>query len=322
MSAHWPAGSAFLCVVSPVIGGRGVGAAGPGGGRSRSWRSRGASSWPAAAGAGNTLVNAVQFDQELRPGSQMRTAVFNELSTRSRGELERGLRSEAARAAGRRAGGGPGHRLSLGRDAAGGVRQLLVPGLFAGRPHRAADPHPAGPAHAREHERHARHAGRSGGDPGGRDPAHGLGVVSRDGRLLAARTDEPRGRRALLFFPLAKRDAIAAVLSWRRATWRRRSTRSRCGRGRRSRPSAPRSSRRLTRNCPSERVSGVKALEGVLAGSKVALTLDFNNPVESMTALDDRAQIYPANRLSGNRWSVDLPIVRQPHADPGVSRSG
>ena len=60
---------------------------------------------------------------------------------------------------------------------------------------------------------------------------------------------------------------------------------------------------------PKRTISGFSALEGVLPGSTVAVTLDFNNPVDALTATDDKAQALTTKRAADGKWNVDLPVT-------------
>ena len=60
---------------------------------------------------------------------------------------------------------------------------------------------------------------------------------------------------------------------------------------------------------PKRTISGFNSLDGVLVGSKVTLGLDFNNPVDALTATDDKTQALAAKREGDGRWSVGLPVT-------------
>jgi hypothetical protein len=56
-------------------------------------------------------------------------------------------------------------------------------------------------------------------------------------------------------------------------------------------------------------VSGVRSLDGVVPGSQIAFKLDFNNPIETLTVLDERAQTYPATQAGTTQWKVTITIT-------------
>ena len=60
---------------------------------------------------------------------------------------------------------------------------------------------------------------------------------------------------------------------------------------------------------PKRTISGFNSLDGVLPGSKVTLALDFNNPVDALTATDDKAQPLEVKRMADERWSVSVPVT-------------
>jgi hypothetical protein len=60
---------------------------------------------------------------------------------------------------------------------------------------------------------------------------------------------------------------------------------------------------------PRRTGSGPGALAGVIPGSQAVLSLDFNNPVETLTVLDDKGQLYPASGAGENTWTVPLSIT-------------
>ncbi len=170
-----------------AAGGRGgAGAARRGCARCRNWPSRGASR-SRARRSGNALVNAVQFDRELRPGSAMRAAVFEELADPfPRVNWARGVRPAAAGASRRRRWAWRRRWFSCGRwlrpaAFANSVARVFLP---ASR-HRAADPHAARNAHARQRQRDARQRAGRVRVFRRRDSAHGLGALPRGGRLVA-----------------------------------------------------------------------------------------------------------------------------------------
>ena len=56
-------------------------------------------------------------------------------------------------------------------------------------------------------------------------------------------------------------------------------------------------------------VSGFSTLDGLVPGSQVTLGLDFNNPVKSLAVTDDKSQTFPARALADRRWSVAVPVT-------------
>ena len=60
---------------------------------------------------------------------------------------------------------------------------------------------------------------------------------------------------------------------------------------------------------PKTSVADLGALTGVLPGSKLTFTLDFNNPVEGLTASDDRTPAYPVDKVNDRRWHVTVPFA-------------
>ena len=60
---------------------------------------------------------------------------------------------------------------------------------------------------------------------------------------------------------------------------------------------------------PERAVRGFSSLDGVVPGSKVVFTFGFNNPLDSLSVEDDKAQSFPVSRLDGRRWSVTVPVT-------------
>ena len=60
---------------------------------------------------------------------------------------------------------------------------------------------------------------------------------------------------------------------------------------------------------PKTSVADLGALMGVLPGSKLTFTLDFNNPVEGLTASDDKTPAYPVEKVDDRRWHVTVPFA-------------
>ena len=137
----------FLSVVAPLAAGAALAPSRRGCVRCRNWPSRGASKGRGARARATRWSTPCSSTSELRPGSALRAAVFEELERPVPArELERGVRPAAA---GMRLGD---RRWAWRRRWSSGGR-LVRPAAFTSirwpgcscppGPHRAADPHPA-----------------------------------------------------------------------------------------------------------------------------------------------------------------------------------
>jgi hypothetical protein len=297
----------FLCVVAPLIAGLGL--AWPAWRRPLSELAIARRIERACAGAGNALVNAVQFDRELQPGSPMRAAVFSELADPfprvNWGEvfdlkllwrLGAGLgvilmavfawgalRPAAFANSVARVFLPAGHIAPLTRTRL----EELTPGNVSVM---HGNPLDLGAVFAGEIPRTAWVRYRATGGSWQRE------LMSREVGAPAFAFHWPNVSQSMEYY-LEAGDLETPVYTV--------SVRARTAVRTLTAEIQPPAYTKL----PNRSASGFNALENVLPGSKAALTLDFNNPVETITVLDDKAQIFPAKRLGDSRWSVTLPIT-------------
>ena len=261
----------------------------------------------ACPGAGNALINAVQFDRELPAGSAMRAAVFNELADPfprvywpAVFDLQRLI------------------RLGLALAAAAAVVLLwgmLRPAAFANSVSRVLLPARSIAPLTRTRLRLL--------TPGNANVAHGgsLDVSAYFGGELPATArihyrfvgggwqralmNREVGTEAFLFhwqnvsepleYSVEAGDLATPVYTVavhaRTAVSRRRAE---------IRPPA-------YTGLPARTVSGFHALDGVVPGSDVRFTLDFNNPVESLSVAGNDGAAHVA-RTGDKQWTVALPV--------------
>ena len=60
---------------------------------------------------------------------------------------------------------------------------------------------------------------------------------------------------------------------------------------------------------PAKTVHGLGALTGILPGSKLTFTLDFNNAVDDLSAASAQTPSYAVGKVNDRRWSVMVPIL-------------
>ncbi|MEI8313071.1 MAG: hypothetical protein WCH98_20170, partial [Verrucomicrobiota bacterium] len=60
---------------------------------------------------------------------------------------------------------------------------------------------------------------------------------------------------------------------------------------------------------PSSTVQGFSILQNLVSGSRVGVTLEFNNPVENLRVAGENRAGLAVSRLEGNRWKLDGKIV-------------
>ena len=297
----------FFCILAPVL--IGIGLAVPSWRRPLSEMAIARRIEMACTGAGNALVNAVQFDRELAPGSPIRAAVFNELADpfpgvnwsevfdlRLLGRLGAGLGAVVA--------------IVL-------LWSVLRPAAFANSVARVLLPaSQIAPLTRTRLEQLT---------PGDTGVTHGspLDVAAVFGgeipRTAWVRYREAGGawRRELmnrevgspsfafhwpeigqsLEYDLEAGDLETPIYH---VTVRARTAVKTV--------SAEITSPAYT-GLPQRSGSGPGVLAGVIPGSKAVLSLDFNNPVESITVLDDKAQLYAASSAGERTWTVPVNVT-------------
>ena len=263
----------------------------------------------ACAGSGNALVNAVQFDRELRPGSALRSAVFNELSD----PFPRVNWAQVFDL-----------RLLRQLGVVLGVVALIVFFWAAVRP----------AAFVNSVERVILPAGNIAPltrtrllqiEPGNTAVTHGSELpltVRLGGDVPRAAWVRFRNTGGSWQRELLSHEVGTANFSYRWKEVREPieyyveagdlqtpvylvGVRARTAIRTRSAEIEPPVYTKL----PKRAVSGFTALEGVVPGSKVRLTFEFNNPVETLTVTDEKGQALPASKTANNRWTLPLMVT-------------
>ena len=60
---------------------------------------------------------------------------------------------------------------------------------------------------------------------------------------------------------------------------------------------------------PTQTVNGLGALTGILPGSKLTFALDFNNPVDDLSASGDKTPAFAVGKVNARRWNVTVPVM-------------
>ena len=60
---------------------------------------------------------------------------------------------------------------------------------------------------------------------------------------------------------------------------------------------------------PVKTVHGLGPLTGILPGSKLTFALDFNNPVDDLSASDGKAPSFAVGKVDARRWNVTVPVT-------------
>ena len=263
----------------------------------------------ACAGAGNTLVNAVQFDRELRPDSALRNAVFNELSDPfSRVNWTQVFDLSLLRRLG----------VALGAVALVVFGWALVrPAAFANSVARVILP--AGNIAPLTRTRLLKLEPGTTGVSHGSELTLGLELSGDVPRSAWVRFRELGGswQRELL-----SHEVGTANFSFRWKAVRQPmeydveagdlqtpayqvSVRARTAIKTRTADIVPPAYTKL----PKRTVSGFAALEGVVPGSKATFNFDFNNPVEALTVTGEKGQSLPASRSGNTHWTLPITVA-------------
>jgi hypothetical protein len=297
----------FFCILTPVLAG--VGLAVPSWRRPLSEMAIARRIEMACAGAGNALVNAVQFDRELTPGSPLRAAVFNELADpfprvnwgevfdlRLLGRLGAALGVVVAVVL----------LWSMLRPAAfaNSVARVFLPASQIAALTRTRleqlTPGSTGVMHGSPLDVTAVFSGEIPRtawvryrDSGG---AWQRGLMSREVGSPSFAFHWLEIGQSLEYY-LEAGDLETPVYNI--------TVRARTAIKLLSAEISPPAYTRLPRRV----ASGPGALAGIIPGSKAVLSLDFNNPVETLTVLDDKARLYAASGVGEHTWTVPLSIT-------------